>query len=191
MRDADEASRCASQPASDEGVVLRTPSLVLRRLRLTDRPRIFELSREATLRERIPDQVYRNEREARAVLRHLIAQYATADPRSAPYVLAVDLAASNELVGHVGFSPLAGEVEIGYAIAMAHQGRGRATECVGAAARWAIRTFALQSIIGVVAADNEASCKVLEGCGFLLEREGETVLHGRLQSARRYRLAGG
>ncbi|MDH4182466.1 MAG: GNAT family N-acetyltransferase [Betaproteobacteria bacterium] len=191
MRDADDASRSASKHGHDQSVVLRTPSLVLRRLRLTDAPRIFELSREATLRERIPDQVYRDEREARGVLRHLVAQYAVADPRSAPYVLAIDLGTPNELVGHVGFSPLAGEVEIGYAIAMAHQGRGRATEGVGAAAQWALRTFALQSIVGVVAADNAASCKVLERCGFLLEREGERMLHRRPQSARLYRLAGG
>ena len=154
---------------------------------MSDARRILELSQEASLRERIPDQVYRDEREARDVLRYLIAQYALAEPRSAPCVLAACLVESNALVGHVGFSPLGNDVEIGYAIAMAHQGRGLATECVSAAVPWAIEAFLLPSVVGVVATDNVASCRVLERSGFGLESERERALHGRMQLARQYR----
>lgn len=172
-------------------MVVRTPSLVLRRFRLSDARRILDLSREASLKKRIPDQVYRNEREAADVLRFFIAQYAAAAPRSAPFVLAVCVAESGELVGHLGCSPLDDEVEIGYAIAMAHQGRGLATECVSAAPPRAIAAFGLPSIVGVVATDNVASCKVLERSGFKLESEGERALHGRVQLTRQYRRSKG
>lgn len=167
--------------------VLRTHSLELRQFRLSDTRRILSLSREASLRQRIPDQVYRDEREAADALRFLIAQYAATSPCSSPYVLAACLATSGHLVGHVGFSPLGGDVEVGYAIAMEHQGKGLATECVSAAVPWALGAFGLPSVVGLVAVDNAASCKVLERSGFVLEREGERVLHGRVQLAREYR----
>lgn len=167
--------------------IVRTPSLVLRRFSVADTRDIFRLSREESLRSWIPDQVYRDETEAADVLRFLIAQYPVAAPPSSPYVLAVCLADSGDLVGHVGFSPCGPDVEAGYAIAMQHQRRGLATECLRAAVPWAIERFGLPSVIGVVAADNVASCKVLERSGFAFESERERSLHGRTRMVRQYR----
>ena len=44
-------------------MVVRTPSLVLRQFRHSDARRILDLSLEASLEKRIPDQMYRDERE--------------------------------------------------------------------------------------------------------------------------------
>jgi RimJ/RimL family protein N-acetyltransferase len=179
--------RGTSRPTQAGSTILRTPSLELRQFLPSDALPILILSQEQSLRTWIPNQVYRDEREAADTLCFLIAQYAAAAPCSSPYVLAACLAASGELVGHVGFSPLGDDVEVGYAIAMAHQGRGLATECVSAAVPWALGAFGLPSVVGVVAVDNAASCKVLKRSGFVLEREGKRALHGRVQLARQYR----
>lgn len=170
-----------------DAVVVRTPSLVLRHFSVADVGDIVRLSREDSLRKWIPDQVYRDEREAADVLRFLVAQYEVAAPRSSTQVLAVCLADSGELVGHVGFSPCGPDVEVGYAIAMQHQRRGLATECLRAAVPWAIERFGLPSVIGAVATDNVASCRVLERSGFTLESERERSLDGRTRMVRQYR----
>lgn len=171
--------------ARADSAVIRTPSLALRHFCVSDARDILRLSREESLRTWIPDQVYRDEHDATEVLRYLIAQCAAAAPRSSPYVLAACLAASGELVGHVGFSPCGPDVEVGYAIAMAHQRRGLATECLHTAVPWALARFGLSSVIGVVAVDNVASCRALERAGFALERERS--LHGRIRLVRQYR----
>jgi len=119
------------------------------------------------MRTWLPSQVYRDEAEAASVLAFLVCRYDTpADPRKAPYVLGVQLRSSGELIGHVGFSPLDDAVEIGFAIAAGQQRKGFATDAVRAACEWAARAFALPRLLGVTAAGNAASQRVLLRAGF-------------------------
>jgi len=149
---------------------------------------VFTMSQQRGMREWIPDQVYEDEQEASAVLRHLIEQYEKTDaPMRAPFVLGVCLRSSGELIGHVGLSPMKDVVEIGYAIDDVHQGRGFATEAVRAMAEWGFRVLALPGMEGIVASDNAASCKVLERAGFLLRGEATRSLHGVTRLVRTYR----
>ena len=60
-----------------------------------------------------------------------------------------------------------GSAEIGYGILDAHQGRGYATEAVGAAASWALRQPGVTRVEAETEPDNEASQRVLAKCGFL------------------------
>lgn len=148
---------------------------------------MLALSHEPGLRTWIPDQVYEDETHASEVVADLIAQYANpAAPRGAPFVLGVCLP-DGELVGHVGLSPFRGEVEVGYAIADAHQGRGLATSAVRAMLERASTSFALPEILGIVASDNAGSCRVLEKAGFVLATETAWPLHGTMRMVRTYR----
>lgn len=61
-----------------------------------------------------------------------------------------------------------GSAEIGYGIADDYQGQGFATEAVNAAAAWAFRQNAVNSVTAEVDKDNIASIRVLEKSGFVL-----------------------
>ena len=152
-----------------------------------DAPKVFAMSQQAGLRAWLPDQVYDSEAGAREVLRYLIEKYRDpATPSLAPYVLGVCLNGSQELIGHAGLSPLGGQVEVGYAIEQKHQGRGFASEAVKAMSEWAGTFFGLSRILGVVASDNVASCRVLQHAGFELTGESMGELHGRPGLVRTY-----
>ena len=144
---------------------------------------IYRMSQEDGMRARLPSQVYRDEAHAASVVAFLIARYRDpADPRLGPYVLGVELAVSAELIGHVGLSPLDGGVEVGFAIAQAHQRQGLATAAVRAACEWAANAFALPKILGIAAADNMASHGVLLQAGFVRKADRAMHFQGREQA---------
>jgi len=155
-----------------------------------DAPKVFVMSQESGLRTWLPDQVYESEAGALEVLLYLIEKYRDPGaPSLAPYVLGVCLNSSSELIGHVGLSPFHGQVEAGYAIEDKHQGKGLASQAVRAMSEWALARFALPRLLGIVAADNAASCRVLQHAGFELAEESMGRLHGRSGLVRRYEKA--
>lgn len=171
----------------DNLVPIITPRLALREFELSDVAKVFTMSQERGMRTWIPDQVYADKDETRELLRYLIAHYSEpGDPARGPYVLGVCLRTTGELVGHVGLSPLCGTVEIGYAIEERHQGKGFASEAVTATSSWALRRFGLTHILGIAAADNVASCRVLERAGYELSQEVEGCLHAHRGLIRTY-----
>ncbi len=137
---------------------------------------MYELSQEDGMKQWIPNQVYRDEAHAASVLAFLISQYrADVDPRTSPYVLGIELRSTNELVGHVGLSPLFGDVEVGYAVQQSQQGKGIATEAVHALCEWAARKFPELCVLGITSLENRISQRVLIRAGF--ERQaGRTML---------------
>lgn len=176
--------------SSDSSPLITAPSVTLRCFVEDDAGKAFRMSREEGLRTWLPDQVCDSEAGALEVLRYLIEKCRDpGEPSLAPYVLGVRLHGSPELIGHVGLSPLGEQVEIGYAIEDRHQGKGYASEAVRAMAEWALVRFELPRVLGVVASDNMASCRVLERAGFKLVDESLRTLHGRSGLVRRYERA--
>jgi ribosomal-protein-alanine N-acetyltransferase len=166
---------------------IQTESLTLRHFILEDAPKVFIMSRESGMRSWIPDQVYEHEQAAFDVLRYLIAQYDDpGTPARAPYVLGICLRSSSELIGHVGLSPTRNQVEVGYAIESRYQGGGFASEAVAAMTDWGIRRFNLPLVLGIVASDNIASCRVLERADYILHDESTHCLHGVTRLVRTY-----
>jgi len=160
--------------------LLVSRSLALRCFVPEDASKLFAMSQQSGIRTWLPDQVYESEAHALEVLRYLVGKCRDPGmPSLGPYVLGVCLRDSEELIGHVGLSPLGGDVEIGYAIEEERQGRGLASEAVRAMSEWALARFALPRIVGIVAAENAASCSVLRKAGFLLVEESIRTLHGR------------
>lgn len=154
--------------------MISTARLLLRPFSLADVPKVFFLSMEEGIRRWMSDQVYHDEHHAAQVVRALMAHTESRpDPGVRPYVLGIEQKEAGSLIGHVGFSPTRGSVEIGYAIEQRLQGQGLATEAVIAASGWALAALCLPEILGVVAAYNMQSCRVLERAGFV--RIGEEV----------------
>lgn len=59
--------------------------------------------------------------------------------------------------------------EVGYLLAHSGQGKGYATESLGAVIDWASLQFGVHKFVGHCAKDNLGSRRVLEKCGFVLE----------------------
>lgn len=166
---------------------LETNHLVVRPICEADIQSFYRLSKEASLGQWIPDQVYKDEEEASGAIRFLMSQYQKSlNPSERPIVLAVDLKTTGEVIGHVGLSPLHGGVEIGYAIGEEYCGKGYATEAVSAVAGWALAELNVGEILGIVACENVGSFRVLEKSGFNLEDESETNYLGKMRVCRRY-----
>jgi len=98
------------------------------------------------------------------------------------------------LIGGCGFDSLqigkSHRAEIGYWLAKPFWGRGIMTAVVGKACDFAIAEFGLVKIVAHVFADNSASAKVLEKCGF--QQEGylrkQYLKDGRFIDARLFAL---
>ena len=166
------------------------PRVTLRYFVPEDARKVFVMSQESGLRTWLPDQVYASEEQAFEVLQYLIEKcHDPGAPTLAPYVLGVCLNGSDELIGHVGLSPLNGQVEIGYAIEDRHQGGGLASQAVRAMSDFALARFDLPRVLGIVATDNAASCRVLEHAGFVLAEESLGKLHGHSGLVRTYEKA--
>lgn len=131
----------------------------------------------------VPDEVFSTVADAREALGHLMAGEATP---GGPFVRAVSLRKSGEIIGHVGVSRLGEGWEIGYHIAEAHRGHGYAREAVSAYLPRVAEALGIDEVLGVALTENRASCHVLEGCGFTLLEEGPASYQGKERQVRRY-----
>ncbi|HLE11852.1 MAG TPA: GNAT family N-acetyltransferase [Bacteriovoracaceae bacterium] len=166
---------------------IETNSLILRPFTLDDVDIIFSLSQEAGMRKWIPDQVYKNTEQTTDVLNYLISHYQDVpNPNIAPIVFAIISKERNEVIGHIGLSPIENSVEIGYAIAEKQCGKGYASQAVTAFSKWAIKELKIKKIMGIVASENVGSGRVLEKSGYFFERENEQMYLGEMRLCRRY-----
>jgi RimJ/RimL family protein N-acetyltransferase len=166
---------------------ISTPSLRLRHITGDDAARMMELNGEPSTRRWLPSHVYANAREAAERMRYLMSCYAApGDPRLGPYVLAVEGRADGVLLGHVGFSPYADEVEVSYAIAESCRGRGYGAEALRYACHWAADNFTLRGLIALTEAQNAASRRTLERAMFVHGEDSVMRFQGAEQMVSRY-----
>lgn len=102
-----------------------------------------------------------------------------------PFVYAV-LLRPGEYIGHVEAVRIDRGWEVGYHIAEAFTGCGYATEALAAFIPFIMRRLNTSELWGICRADNIASWRVLEKCGFVLEHEVEASYHGKIHMVRRY-----
>lgn len=166
---------------------IRTSSLTLRHFVSEDAPTLQRLNGEESTRRWLPSHVYSDFSHAQASIAYLISCYSSpGDAKRGPYVLGVELRRCGHLLGHVGFSPLAGDVEVSYAIAESARGHGYAAEALAEACSWASDAFALPSLTAVTASANLASRRVLDRAGFLHRRDEAMRFQGSEQRVSRY-----
>jgi len=166
---------------------LRTPSLVLRHFIPEDAPVVMNLNDEETTRRWLPSHVHSDLSQAVASLAYLIKCYSSpGNARLAPYVLGVEHRETAQLLGHVGFSPLAGEVEVSYAIAEGTRGRGYGAEALAEACLWVAEAFALRRLVAVTASANLPSRRTLDRAGFIHSYDEVMRFQGIEQVVSRY-----
>ncbi len=144
---------------------LRTPRLLLRPWRDSDRPPFAALNADPEVRRWFPSLQTRAESDATAAAlqAHLDAHgfglWAVEAPGVAPFLGFVGLQ-------HVRFAaPFAPAVEAGWRLARAWWGRGYATEAARAALAHAFGPLALPEVVAFTVPGNAASRRVMERLG--------------------------
>lgn len=125
----------------------------------------------------LPDEVFETVEIAGNVIADLIGCYGGTD---GPFVH--PMLADGQYAGYVQLVPMGdGEWEVGYCTVKAMTGRGYATEAVGAFLPVMMNRLGLTQVMGVCVAENHASIRVLEKCGFRRVFEGEGLYQGKMR----------
>ena len=127
----------------------------------------------------VPDEVFETVEEAADTVGFLMGVYENGD---GPLVYPV-LLKDDTYIGYVQAVPCDdGTWEIGYHIGANYTGNGYATEAVKAFLPVIMPKLGLDRIKGICLADNKASVKVMERCGFIKEFEGVGPYQGQEQN---------
>ena len=140
-------------------------------------------SLDADNRRFVPDEVFETVEEAADTVGFLMSVYESGDgPLVYPALLK-----DGTYIGYVQAVPLDdGTHEIGYHIGQAYTKKGYATEAVKAFLPVIMPKLGLSSIRGICLAENMASRKVMERCGFVKEFEGPGPYQGQTRMICRY-----
>ncbi|MCL2592826.1 MAG: GNAT family N-acetyltransferase [Defluviitaleaceae bacterium] len=140
------------------------------------------ISLDENNRRFVPDEVFETVDEAREIIETIVHCYSES---IAPQIYAVMLH-NIWHIGHVQIVPIEEGWEVGYHISESHTQKGYATEAVKAFLPKIMQHNNITEIYGITHADNIASRKVLENCGFTLEFEGIGEYQGLEQQICRY-----
>ena len=142
---------------------IRTPRLTITRFNLDMAQIVYGNSQDDDTRRFVPDEVYDSAEEDREAIEFLMSRYDSAD---GPFVYPV-LTNGGKNIGYVQLCRLDdGKWEIGYHIAKDFTGKGFATEAVKAFLPVIAQNQNLKEVYGICLAENLASIRVLEKCGF-------------------------
>lgn len=152
-----------------------------------DAPLIFAYSQEASTHRELPDEVFDSLRETQESLHHFNQ---LSGAQKYPMVFCVAKKETDQPIGHVSLSPIRkDDVEIGYAIGEAHQGKGYGKMAAMLFTAWALGECGLPALYGIVKESNPASARCLEKAGYeLICREERNCFGGRYM-IREYRKA--
>jgi len=139
-------------------------------------------SLDADNRRFVPDEVFETVEDARETVEYLIGCYQNVE---GPFVYPV-LLKNEDHIGHVQAAQADTGWEIGYHIAQEHTNRGYSTEALRAFLPFIMNKLGITWLYGICLADNTASIRVLEKCGFVLDFAGLSKYQGTEQLIRRY-----
>ena len=131
----------------------------------------------------VPDEVFETVEEAAETIEFLMNCYKTGD---GPLVYPV-LLKDGTNIGYVQAVPFENKTwEIGYHIGADYTKKGYATEAVEAFLPVIMKQLGIKEMTGVCLADNLASAKVMERCGFIKTFEGVGNYQGEQRRICRY-----
>ena len=126
---------------------------------------VYENSQDDDTRRFVPDEVYDSVEEARVAIEFLISRY---DSANGPFVYPIITNDGGKNIGYVQLCQIDdGSWEIGYHIAKQFTGHGYATEAVKAFLPAMAKKLNIKEVYGICLAENTASVRVLEKCGFV------------------------
>ena len=144
---------------------------------------VHENSLDKDNRRFVPDEVFETVEEAAETIDFLMSRYGGSE---GPFVYPV-LTKDGSNIGYVQAVPLGDGVwEVGYHIGAAYTKKGYATEAVRAFLPVIMQNIGIDKMAGVCLADNIASRKVMEKCGFVKEFEGIGDYQGEKRNICRY-----
>ncbi len=123
---------------------------------------VHKNSLDDDVRRFVPDEVFETAEDAAKTIGFLISRYGTDE---GPFVHPV-LTKAGDNIGYVQLVPAGDGWEIGYHIAKAYAGRGYASEAVSAFLPAIASKLGISQARGVCLAENAASARVMEKCGF-------------------------
>ena len=140
---------------------------------------IYRNSLDEDNRKFVPDEVFETIEEAKEVINLIIESYENKD---GPFIYAVIRKEDEVNIGYVQLVKIDDGWEIGYHIAKEYTGKGYATEAVNLFIEYLKENTDLKEILGITLADNKASRRVLEKCGFTLLFEGDGFYQGQIKN---------
>lgn len=152
-------------------VFFETERVLVRRLEPEDAERLYENHAEEKVKKWFPNESYADLNEAKDAIQFFED---CVDNDHLPFVLAVQLKETGELIGDTGVSEVEGQpeaVEIGYQICEKYSGRGLATEVLNAMTEFSFAKFNATISYGRVVHGNIASARVLEKAGYMFVNE--------------------
>ena len=143
---------------------INTPHLTITTFSPDMAQSVYENFQDDDTRRFVPDEVYDSVEEAREAIEFLMLRY---DSTDGPFVYPIITNDSGENIGYIQLCKLDdGTWEIGYHIAKDFTGKGYATEAVKAFLPAMAKKLNLNEVCGICLAENLASVRVLEKCGF-------------------------
>lgn len=156
---------------------IKTPRLTITRFSTDMAQAVYENSQDDDTRRFVPDEVYNSVEEAREAIDFLMSRYDTND---GPFVYPIITNDSGKNIGYIQICKLEdGTWEIGYHIAKNFTGKGYATEAVKAFLPTMAKKLNIKDVYGICLAENLASVRVLEKCGFTQIYQGTGNYQGR------------
>ena len=152
-------------------VFFETEHLLVRELEPGDADRLYENHAEEKVKKWFPNENYADLDEAKGAIQFFRD---CVEGDHLPFVLAIQLRETGELIGDTGVSEVDGQpeaVEIGYQICEKYSGRGLATEALKAMTDFSFARFGATVSYGRVVHGNGASARVLEKAGYLFVNE--------------------
>ncbi len=142
---------------------IKTSHLTITTFSLDMAQSVYENSQDDDTTRFVPDEVYDSVEEARAAIEFLISRYDSAD---GPFVYPI-ITNDSKNIGYIQLCQIDdGSWEIGYHIAKQFTGKGYATEAVKAFLPAMAKKLNIKEVYGICLAENTASVRVLEKCGF-------------------------
>ncbi len=149
---------------------IKSPRLTIKTFSLDMAQSVYENSQDGDTRRLVPDEGYASVEEARAAIEFLISRYDSAD---GPFVYPIITNDGGKNMGYVQLCQIDdGSWEIGYHIAKQFTGQGYATEAVKAFLPAMVKKLNIKEVYGICLAENAASVRVLEKCGFVQVYQG-------------------
>ena len=156
---------------------IKTPRLTITTFSPDMAQSVYENSQDDDIRRFVPDEVYDSVEDARAAIEFLMLRY---DSTDGPFVYPVITNNEGKNIGYVQLCKLEdGTWEIGYHIAKQFTGQGYATEAVKAFLSAMAQKLNIKEVYGICLAENTASIRVLEKCGFTQIYEGPGNYQGK------------
>ena len=155
---------------------IETERLVITEFTMDMAEAVHRNSLDEDNRRFVPDEVFETVEEAADTVRFLMGAYQNGEgPLVYPALLK-----DGTYIGYVQAVPLDdGNWEIGYHIGGSYTKQGYATEAVKAFLPVIMPKLGIERIAGICLAENVASVKVMERCGFTKEFEGVGPYQGQ------------